>query len=127
MRPATSEFLIEYYKAAINAETEEEILELKESMKEVLKSYEYSDEAVEDFFEKADNMVNELVFQDLEAYIEYNFPEMNANQELETVQETTNNNTQTLVSGGVGVGLTALIIRLALKEKVLNKNNQIKR
>lgn len=50
MRPATSEFLIEYYKAAINSETEEEILELKESMKEVLKSYEYSDETVEDFF-----------------------------------------------------------------------------
>ena len=123
MRPATSEFLIEYYKAAINAETEEEILELKESMKEVLKSYENSDEAVEDFFEKADNMVNELVFQDLEAYIEYNFPEMNANQELETVQETTNNNTQTLVSGGVGVGLIALTITLALKKKVLNKNN----
>lgn len=52
---------------------------------------------------------------------------MNANQELETVQETTNNNTQTLVSGGVGVGLIALTITLALKKKVLNKNNQIKR
>ncbi len=123
MQPATSEFLGEYYKVAINAQTEEEILEIKESMRELLKSYEYSDEAIENFFETADKMVDELVFQDLEAFIEYNYPEMSNIRETESTQEVTNNNTQALASGIVGVGLITIMTALALKKKYL-KNKQ---
>lgn len=127
MQDASMELLVDYYQALLKATTEEELIILKENVKEILKNSKFSDEYIEHFIERADNMVEEgYVFNELEDFLFYGGL-ADYNQEVETVQEFPSNNTQAIAGGGIGVGLTALIITLALKKKVLNKNNQIKR
>lgn len=134
MIPATTEFLVDYYRDILSAKTEEEILNLKENMQEVLKSFDYTEEETELFFEEADNMVEEgFIFQELDKFVEYTPPVydgeifLEENQELEAVQEVSVNNTEVLTSGTVGVGLITIMTALALKKKYLKNNKQIKR
>lgn len=120
--------LIDYYQAILKTNTEEEVLELKESLQVELQQLGYSNESIEIFTENVSQMVEEgYVLNELENFIFYG-DLMNYNKDVESVQEVHSiNYTQPLASGAVGVGLTTLIIAMALKKKFLKNNKQIKR
>lgn len=120
--------LIDYYQAILKTNTEEEVLELKESLQEELQQLGYSNESIEIFTENVSQMVEEgYVLNELENFIFYG-DLMDYNKDVESVQEVHSiNYTQPLASGAVGVGLTTLIIAMALKKKFLKNNKQIKR
>lgn len=114
MRPATSELIEDYCKEVLYSDSEEELQAVKENITETLKEYGFSDEAIHDFFLSAAEREVAMLLEE--------------NQEVETVQEvSTNNHSQTITAGGVGLGLTVLMLSLALKQKNLKNRKQIKK
>lgn len=121
MKPATEEFLLEYCKAILNADSEEDLLLIKNEMIEQLKEFNYTEELIEEFFTRADSMLNnendyEILEHDIysETNSEQITPQTNPNV-------TSNMNTGVLVGG---VGVSAIIAAIALKRKVLAKNKK---
>lgn len=115
MRAAQEEYLEEYCIEVLNSQSEEELQVIKQEIIETLKEVNYSDDAIQYFFATADKMLeDEMILEE--------------SQELEAIQEVPSTNySQNLIAGGVGLGLTALIVSLALKQKNLKNNKQIKK
>lgn len=114
MRPAISELIEDYCREILNAPTEEELQTIKQDIIVTLKEYGFSDEAIQNFFLSAAQKEVAMILEE--------------NQEVEAIQEVSNNNlSQTVTAGGVGLGLTVLMLSLALKQKNLKNKKQIKK
>ncbi len=116
MRAATDEFWEEYCIEMMNAQSEEEIEMVKQEMISKLKEFEFNESAIQNFFAKSEEMVNNEIL-------------METNTELGVTREQNNNINVAhgALIGGFGIGISAFIATLALKKKIFMKDNQKRR
>lgn len=130
MRDATIEFekVLEYCKAILTAETEEEIMEIKEEIANTLREENMTEEAVLNYIQNLEEAVEKIETQgfiiDENGRIIVNETSTQAVAETEQTQ-LTNTNSINNTNGTVSVGLcaAALIACMTLKKTVL-KNKQ---
>lgn len=124
MRPATEEIMLDYCIAVLNAQTEEELELVKQEIVALLKKYDYSEEEIQNFFIRADEMVEDI--KENESTIQNDiYAETNTEVGTPSSIPRANQNNNTMQGALIGgIGLTALISVLALKQKILNKNKE---
>lgn len=124
--PELEAMLADYCIQVLNAQSEEELEDLKQEIVVSLKECELSETSIHDFLSAADRIVE--MEKEQEGVIQ-NDIYSETNTELGTpssIPETGQNNSaiQGALIGGIGLGLTALISVLALKQNILNKNKE---
>ncbi|MCX4365714.1 MAG: hypothetical protein OSJ70_08090 [Bacilli bacterium] len=117
------EMILEYCKAIVNAETEEEVESIKEEFAETLKTQGYDDITVDQFLTNLNNSV-EAVESGKSSVADYESQLDSFHNETETLQEVPVNTQQTMMVGsGVGIGLGILAGCFALRKKTLKNKN----
>lgn len=131
MREATDETEYEYYvkllefcRAILNAESEEEVETIKEEIPVFLReNYGYDDVAVDGYMTHINNIMEKVETGEIDLN---EIPlQVNELQSTETVQETQNTIRDVgIATAGIGIGLGLLLGCMALRKKTAKKKNK---